>query len=163
IRRLRPLEDAAGINAHLTPGIPDACTVAHQPAGLGEDARATDRWDGVPRRQVCDLDAPVEEESAAADEQSVRPLARESREGSIELGDSAGVETADLYCHGARSRFYVSQVGRSNRRLGRIEWDGHTFDGGHELTQKLQPLGRQLGRKKVDPGRVAAGTREAGD
>jgi hypothetical protein len=35
--------------------------------------------------------------------------------------------------------------------------------GRHELAEELQPLGRQLHRKKVDSGRVAAGTREAGD
>jgi hypothetical protein len=62
---------------------------------------------------VCDLDAAVEEERAAANEQSVGPLARHSREDSIDFGDGLGVENADLYCHGARSRFDVPQIGRN--------------------------------------------------
>ena len=39
VRRLRALEDAAGIDADLTPRVRNVGSVAHQPAGFGEVTR----------------------------------------------------------------------------------------------------------------------------
>ena len=46
---------------------------------------------------------------------------------------------------------------------GRIDEHGNTNDSGHQLTQELQPLCRQLDREKIDAGHVAARPGEAGD
>ena len=46
---------------------------------------------------------------------------------------------------------------------GRIDEHGHTSGCGHQLTQELQPLCRQLGTEKIDSCQVAARTGEAGD
>jgi hypothetical protein len=54
---------------------------------------------------VRDLHDPVEKERAAAYEQSVGPLARQSCESGVDFGDGAGVENAELYCQYAGSPF----------------------------------------------------------
>src|SRR5262245_3687882 len=65
----------------------------------------------ISRREVCQLDASGEEEGAAADEESVRPLIRKGREGSIDFGAGVGIDDPDLQSHGARRRFHVPRVG----------------------------------------------------
>ena len=92
----RALQDAADIDAGLAVRVGHARSIAHQPAGFGVETLASDRGESVPCRQVRDLDAPVDKERAAADEQGVRPLVRQRREGSIDFDDGAGVENADL-------------------------------------------------------------------
>ncbi len=46
---------------------------------------------------------------------------------------------------------------------GRVDEDGHTGRCGHQLTQQLQPLCRQLTSQKIDACHVAARPGEAGD
>ena len=69
---------------------------------------------------------------------------------------AAGVEDLDLQPHGARSRFHVSQrdLGVS---IGRIDEHGHSSGCGHQLTQELQPLCRQLAVRKLTPVRLPPG------
>ena len=115
------------------------------------------------RRQLGQLDTPADEEGVAADEEGVGPLAHKSCEGRIDLAAGAGVEDLDLQPHGAGSRFHVSQRGLGSRSIGRIDEHGNTSGSGHQLTQELQPLCRQLAREKIDPCQVAARPGEAGD
>ena len=72
---LAPSEDAAGIDADLTPRIRNVGSVAHQPAGFSKFAVRKCRGDLVERRQLNQLDTPAGEESIATDEEGVWPLA----------------------------------------------------------------------------------------
>ena len=122
-----------------------------------------DRGDRVARREVSQLDAPVAEEGAAADEERVRPLVHKRREGGVDVGNRAGVENPELQSHGAGSGFHVPQVGGGNRRFRRIDERSHTRGCGHQRPQELQPLRRQLCPEEIDPGHVAARPGEARD
>ena len=51
VRRLGALEDAAGIDADLTPRIRKVGSVAHQPAGFGKFTHRICRGDRMARRQ----------------------------------------------------------------------------------------------------------------
>ena len=95
------------------------------------------RWNRVARRSVGQLDTPAGEKGAAADEESVGPLACESREGGIDFLDGTGVEDVDLQPHGTGSQFYVSQVGRGDCGFGGIEEHGHTRGCGRQLTKEF--------------------------
>src|SRR5262249_59601196 len=72
---LRTLEDAAHIDAGLAKPVRYVRSVSHQPAhfGIGRPSRSDGR-DGVARRKVRQLNAPVAEEGTAADEKSIRSL-----------------------------------------------------------------------------------------
>src|SRR5262249_73249 len=96
IRRLRPLEDAAGINAHLTPGIPDACTVAHQPAHFGIEAVLMYCGERMVCRQLSQLHTPVAKEGIIGDKDGGGSFVRERLECGIDLADGAGVENLNL-------------------------------------------------------------------
>src|SRR6266436_3016166 len=91
----------------------------------------------------------------------VGPLARESREGRVDLTTGAGVQDLDLQSHGAGSRFHVSQRGLRTRSIGRIDEHSHAGGSGHQLTQEFEPLCCQLGADKIDSCQVAAGSGEA--
>src|SRR5262249_49937544 len=54
-------------------------------------------------------------------------------------------------------------VGLEPDRIGRIDKHGNTRGYGQQLAQQAQPLCRQLSREKIDAGRVAARSGEAGD
>src|SRR5262245_45944547 len=95
IRRLCALEDATGIYAHLTRGIRQACSVAHQPTSLGILPRCKRGRDPVERRQEGQLDAPGAEKGAAADEEGVGSLAHKRRKRCIDLAAGVGVEDPD--------------------------------------------------------------------
>jgi hypothetical protein len=62
----------------------------------------------------------------------------------------------------ASSRFGVSHL-ELGKCKGWITEHGNTSDRGHHLTQQFHPLCRQLTRKKVDPGQIAARPGETGD
>jgi hypothetical protein len=47
--------------------------------------------------------------------------------------------------------------------IGRIDEDGNTNGLGHQVMQKMQPLGRQLRVKLIDAGHIAARPGETGD
>jgi hypothetical protein len=96
IRRLRPLQDATGINADLTIRIRNVGSVAEQPTGYGKVASPVYRRDRMARRQVDQLDTPIIEKGVAADEKRVRPLAYEGCEGRIDLAAGAGVENLNF-------------------------------------------------------------------
>src|SRR5262249_51976500 len=68
VRRPRALEDATGINAHLTIGIRQTRSVAHQPADFGILTPRICRGDRAVRSQLNQLDTSGSEEGAAADE-----------------------------------------------------------------------------------------------
>ena len=162
IRGLRAFMDAAGIDADLTDRIPQARSVAYQPAGLDIVAHAIDRGDFVARREKDQLDTPGEEEGIRADEQGLGSLSRKSREPRIDLVDCAGVADLDLQAHRAGRCFYVSQYGL-RIGIGWIDEHGNTNGLGHQLTQEFQPLRRQLANKKIDSCQVAARPGEARD
>src|SRR3984893_12887435 len=82
--RLRPLQDAAGIDADLTPSIRDVASVAHQPAGFSHKAICICRGDRVARRQIDQLDKSAVEKAVATDEKRIGPLAPKGCEGRID-------------------------------------------------------------------------------
>jgi hypothetical protein len=96
VRGLGALENAAGIGASLTIGIPQARSIAHQPASFGILAQTRRRGDPVERRQKGQLDTSGGERRAGADEESVGPFARKRCEGRIDLAAIAGFEDPDL-------------------------------------------------------------------
>src|SRR5262245_16891069 len=115
-------------------------------------------------RPVDQLNTPVGEESTTANEKRVGPFARERCEGRINLPARPSVEDLDLQSDGTRSRFHLSQ--RRIDVLTSTNWIdeyGNTNCCGYQLAQEPQPLCCQLKLDKVDPGRVAARTRETGD
>src|SRR5262245_1971042 len=73
---LAPFDDKARIGADLTIHIRIVGSVAHQPADFGIMTLRVCRGDLVKRRQVDQLNTPADEQEAAADEESVRPLKR---------------------------------------------------------------------------------------
>ena len=93
--------------------------VSHQPAGLGVFTVRISRESRSARQP--DLAAALTKEWLTDDEQPVGPLARDRREGRIDLAAGAGVVDLDLQAHGAGSRFHVSQ-----RSLGIRAWVGLT-------------------------------------
>src|SRR5258708_25730849 len=96
VRRLGTLEDAAGIDADLTPRILNAGSVAHQPTGFRIVTQRICRWEPVERRQLGQLDTPAAQEGIAGDQEGVGPLACKSCEGRIDSADGPDVEDLDL-------------------------------------------------------------------
>src|SRR5262249_903893 len=109
VRRLGPLENAAGIDTGLTPRILNVGTVAHQPAHFGNFTRRICRGNRVARRQVGKLHPPTGEKHVGDTEERGGPLAHKRCESRINLVAGAGVKDLDLQSNGARSRFHVSQ------------------------------------------------------
>src|SRR5262245_39622656 len=84
-------------------------------------------------------------------------------EGGIDLARRVGIEDPTLQSHATRRRFHISQYHLVTPYTRGIDEHGHPSQAAHQLAQKLQPLCRQLVRKKVDPGQVAAGPGKARD
>ena len=85
VRRLLAFEDAAGIDADLTPPIRNAGAITNQPADFGKLTRPRGRGECVARRQVDQLGAPAIKKDVEGDEDGVGPLAHKSGEGRIDL------------------------------------------------------------------------------
>src|SRR6266516_6841015 len=73
VRGLRAFEDAAGIDASLTPGIRGVGSVAHQPSGYGKVSHRICRRECVAGRELYHLDAPADEQGVGRDEEGVHP------------------------------------------------------------------------------------------
>src|SRR5262249_35004186 len=125
VGRRGALEDATGVDASLTPRIHNVASVAHQPAGYGKFAPAKCRRNRMARCQENELDAPTAQESVAADEEGIGPLAHNACEGRIDLTAGAGTEDLDLQPHGTGSRFHLSQSGFSSPSISRIDDHGY--------------------------------------
>jgi hypothetical protein len=115
------------------------------------------------RRQLDELDSPVDERRAGADEQGVETLACKSREGRDYLIAVACVQHPDLQAHGAGRRFQVSQNQLGIRRIGRVDQRRHAGRRGHQFTQQFQSFRRQFAGEKVRSGEIPTRAREAGD
>jgi hypothetical protein len=96
VRRLRALEHATGIDAHLTIGIRQARSEAHQPAGCGEIARKGDRRNRMARRQCGELFAPGIEECIAADHERAGSQLDQGCEDRIEIALGAAARGCGL-------------------------------------------------------------------
>ena len=116
------------------------------------------------RRQDGKLHAPAVEERVWDDEEGIRPLARQGREGRIDLADGAGVERPGFAARSRAppfprlaswTRCAQASVGLTSTATRAGRWD--------QLAQQSQPLRRQLGDEKIDAGRIAARPVEAGD
>jgi hypothetical protein len=138
-------------------------SVTHQTAAFGHFTQRIGRREPVERRQLDQLDAPPNEERRGRDEQGIGSLARHGLESRVDLAAGVGVEHLDLQPHGASSRFRVSQRGFRNRTISRIDEHSNASGLGHQLTQQLQPLCRQLGGEQIDTRQVAAWPGEARD
>src|SRR6516165_1492430 len=96
VRRLRALEDAAGIGTHLTIRIRQAGSVTHQPADLGILTPRIYCGNRVARRQLGQLDTSADEKGAGAEVEGVGPLAYKVCEGRVDLAAGAGAEDLEL-------------------------------------------------------------------
>jgi hypothetical protein len=103
------------------------------------------------RRQRDELDASANEEPVRGNKERIGPVAHKRCEGSVDLEAGVGIDDLHLQSHGARSRFHVSQHGLGICRVGGIDEHGNASGCGHQLTQKLQPLRRQLNAEKLIP------------
>jgi hypothetical protein len=112
--------------------------------------------------QLNQLDTPGGEEGAGVDEQGVGPLPHKTCEGRVDLSAGAGIEGCDLHSNRTASGGYFSQRG-FGIGIVRINQHCHARRSRHQLTQELEPLGRELPREKVDAGQVAARSGEVGD
>ena len=90
-------------------------------------------------------------------------LARNGREGGIDLAAGTGVDDLDLQPHGAGSRFHVSQLDAVIAVSTGLRSTATRAGCGHQLPQEFQPFCRQLRREKIDAGQVAVGPGEVRD
>ena len=104
-----------------------------------------------------------DEERGNRDEHGIGPFTSDAVERGIDLAAGVRVEHLDLQPERASGRFHVSQCDFRYRPTSRIDEDGHTSHAGHQLTQELQLLRRQLDHEKVVAGQVAARPGEALD
>src|SRR5262245_10478913 len=108
------------------------------------------------RRQICELYPPAGEKWVGTHENGVVLLARETREGRIDLAAGVRSEDLDVRPHGAGRRFHVA-----HRRLssgpGWVDEHGNPSGRGHQFAQEFQPLRHQFGSKNVDACQVAPG------
>ncbi len=157
-------QDAACIDAELTPCISDVGSVAHQPADFGDFARGPCDGNRVARCHCRQLNPPAVEEAVGADEQGIGALAHKCRKCRIDLAAGAGVEDRDLQSHGASSRSHpLLRVRPPDATLAGLTSTATREGSGYQLAQQLQPLCHQLGIEKIDAGQVAARLGEAGD
>src|SRR5262249_10940525 len=144
IRRLGTLEDATGIDPSLTIAVRQIRTIADQTATLCKITQSIGCWNFVKRRQLDQLDAPSNKERGKCDEQTVGSVTLDAFESGIDLASSVGIEDLILYSNAASSRLHVAQRQLSILHIQRIDKHGHPHHSPHNLTQKLQPLCRQL-------------------
>src|SRR5215831_8289525 len=156
IRRLRALEDAAGIDADLTKCIRRVASIADKPANFSEVAVCKCRGDRVARRQIDQLEAAANEKAIAADEKRVGPLAHKSCKGRVDLPTVAGLEDLELQPHSASSRFHVSQRSLGSG-ISRIDEHGHTSGAGHQLTSSSSRFAVTSTLKKLIPVKLPPG------
>src|SRR5262249_33045196 len=81
IRRLRALENAAGVDTHVAISIPQTCAVAHQSADFGMMTVLVYCRNRVACRQLSHLDPPIETEGGAGADEGVGSLSNKSGEG----------------------------------------------------------------------------------
>ena len=163
VRGLCALEDAAGIDAELTPRARNVGSVAHQPADFDILAPRVCRGDRVACRKLDQLDTPAGKVGATCAEEGVGPLAHNGREGRIDLVAGVGVEHLDLQPDSARSRFHIFQCGLGIRSISRIDEHGHTGGCGHQRAQEFQPFCQNLVAEKIYAGYIAPWPSEAYD
>src|SRR5262245_18814608 len=96
VRGLHALEDAAGVDTHLTVRIRQAGSVTHQPADFGILTSRIYRGNRVARRQLGQLDTSADQKGTGADEEDVGPLAHKVSEGRVDLAAGAHAEDLDL-------------------------------------------------------------------
>src|SRR5262245_53121939 len=108
------------------------------------------------RRQICELYPPAGEKWVGTHENGVVLLARETREGRIDLAAGARSEDLDVQPHGAGRRFHVA-----HRRLssgpGWVDEHGNPFGRGHQFAQEFQPLRPSSAVKMLTPVRLPPG------
>src|SRR5262245_19962422 len=155
------LDDAARMNASLTPCVYDIGAVAHQPADFGMLAVRKCRRDTVARRQVDQLNATAAEKRITGDEKCVGPLTHQRRKDRIDVLATLCIVDLDLQAHGTSRPWRFPHCALPARRVGCIHKDGDAGNCGDQRAQKFKPLCYQLGCKKVDTRHVAAGPGEA--
>ena len=117
VRRLSALDDAAGIDADLTPRIDNVAPITHEAAGFRQKTVRICRGERMARSQIDQLDTSAVEKGVATDEERIGPLPRKICEGRIDLADGAGAENLDLQPYGASSRFHASPAGYQQSRF----------------------------------------------
>jgi hypothetical protein len=157
VRRLSALDDAAGIDADLTPRIDNVAPITHEAAGFRQKTVRICRGERMARSQIDQLDTSAVEKGVATDEERIGPLPRKICEGRIDLADGAGVENLDLQPYGASSRFHASPAGYQQSRFADAcrRYLPHLPP---LATQDPAPIRRAFKRKKVaDHSRPGAG------
>jgi hypothetical protein len=95
-------------------------------------------------------------------EESIR-LTRKVGEGRLDLAAGARLENCNLQAERAGSFRQIPRRSFGSRSIGRIDQHGNASGLGHNLVQKPEPFGGEVGHEKIDSGRVAARPVEAGD
>src|SRR5205814_6583154 len=85
VRRLRALEDATGVDPHLSKCLSTVGAIAHQPAGFGVVTRRICRGNFMQRCQVNQLDTPAAEKGVRVNNKGVGPLPYKSCESRIDF------------------------------------------------------------------------------
>src|SRR5262245_54745455 len=98
--------------------------------------------------QVDKLHSPEEEKSVAADEKAIKALTYKSCKSRVDFLAAASVQDMDLQAQRTSGRLQVFQRVRGIG-IGRIDENSHASGSRQQLTQKSQPLCRQLGREDI--------------
>src|SRR5262249_13448610 len=130
--------------------------VAQEPANLGIFSLRISRWYSVAHRGASNVDASAAEECRGRDKEGIYALAHKTCKSNVDFACGASTNDMGLQAHGAGSGLDISQSGLGNDHIARVDEHAYARGRGHQLTQKLQPLCRQLPNQNVDASRVAA-------
>src|SRR6266545_2751073 len=162
VGRLGALEDLIDVGCGAPEHVRTARPIRHEATDLRLLNLPAHRRQAALGCEVCDSCSVSSEERVRQDEEHVRPLSGDCREGSVEVVGAASLQN---------SKLHPQRPGRA-RRLSHHEWvaagvrileDGDPGDPGHSLFEQLQLFSNDLGGNARQPGDIAAGPREAGD
>src|SRR5262249_44855964 len=96
IRGIRALEDAARIDAGLTPRVRKVGSVAHEPADFWKFTLCIGRRNSMAHRSVRNVDASAGEKAGGPHKEGVDPIAHEPFKGRVDVAAGAGPDPLDL-------------------------------------------------------------------
>ena len=106
-------------------------------------------------RESGDLIATTGKERVADDKERTGPLLGHDREGGVDLACGAGVQDDDPLPDAASRRLDVALI---RACTGGVAENGDGGNARNEFAYQFQPLWRQLGSEKADPGHVTSRT-----
>src|SRR5262245_30194369 len=155
IARLRPLQDAAGIEADLMVGPRQRGTIAHQTAALDVYTPWVDRRELVTCRQRDDFSVPGREEWIGTDRKRASPLLGGGNEGCLQVAVDVGFQHKQAQAASARYLLHIFYLDFAPVRV----WIHEQRNGvslGHHPQQQLHTLLQQLDRVHAHAAGIAA-------